>query len=173
MQTSVFLTSNSVEFPDDPQNFIDTKLTDSSEGTTLLVDGSSTTKTFTFEADENSNICISRVSFILVCDFLMIQKVKFGAIDELTNGIVLKVTKYGTTTTLKTIKRTEDLLSFPNLDSVLDRNGNKDFLRFHYGFGKGLILRKNTTDKIELDIKDDLTSSKFQYFEANVFGVKE
>lgn len=136
----------------------------------LLVDGSSTAKTFAFNAITDQDLLLMDLIYTLVGSNLKFGVENFGNKSALTNGIKLGITDYNGAHDLFAAKINEEMLLMGSwFFQILD----KDILQIHYHINGAWRLRKNTSDKITLTIQDDLDNNCLSYFTCFVKAVKE
>lgn len=164
-------TLNSI--PSNPSLIIANKLLNTGSSN-LLVDGSSSSKIFKYEADASKDIKLTELRLVLVACSLDFIGTHFGAISTLTNGVRIEVKSNGIITTLATLKLNEDFLSFHSTGAIfINESGPKDVIAAGYLLGGAVVLKAGTDDYLGIVIQDNLTSSSFAYFQATGYGVKE
>jgi hypothetical protein len=75
-------------------------------------------------------------------------------------------------TTISTVKRNEDLLLLAG-GSIPFSSKNTDVLVAIFGLGGAITLTKDTTDRVQVTIQDNITDSSYHYLQCAVFGSKE
>lgn len=138
----------------------------------LRVDGSTTPVSFTFNADPTYNLDLIGFTFVIVANSLTFGRDKFASFSALTNGIDVKVTAGGSTGTLYKLYQNECFLHAASIGGFNLLIANKDVIQSSIVFGGSIRLVKNTSDKIEIIINDDL-SARIDYFKCSVKAVKE
>lgn len=143
--------------------------------TNLNVDGSSTPVIAKIEANSNYDIYITSIT--LKISDSSVSNSKFGALAELTNGISLTLTESEVSTSLllnaKTIGQTIGELPNAYKTLLVSYSGNNDLITITSDFSTitnpaGLRIGRGNTDKLELQVNDDLTG--LISLEVVVFG---
>ena len=161
-------------FPSDPGLIFLQKLATVGNNESLLVNGSSTPVDFLLNSDAVYDFRISEVRFVFVTDSFLINGVSFGPLGMLTNGILLDVLKNGTTSEIFTVKQNEDFLSmYSPGGTTVKVTTYKDYVVAGVYFGGALVISKNTTDRIRVRVRDNLTDNQLRYLTVTVHGVKE
>lgn len=163
-----------VTLPSNPGLWFSTKLQTISSATSLLVNGSVTPVSFKLNADVSYNLRISEIRFVFVSDSFLIDGSSFGPISGLTNGILLEANYNSVLSTIINIKQNEDFLAmYSPGGTIIEVSTVKDFVIAGLYVGGALVLRKGTTDYINVRIRDNLTDAKMRYLTVTVHGVKE
>lgn len=138
----------------------------------MLVDGS--TVNVDFEAGPTVTDEIWSVRELLLtfaADDFSFDGDSFGPLTALINGVSVKVVKDSVTTEVFVVKQNEDFLRVPGRTPLVNNTGPKDILGAGLAF-QGLVLSESASDKIQITVRDNLTSVKLQYFTATLFAVK-
>lgn len=136
----------------------------------LLVDGSGTPVTFSYEADATYDISIQEIHFTLASNSITFGSDYFGATSgPLTNGVLIEVDTEAGTTVLYTLKQNESFVNFASPGGFQWIVSSKDLLSSAYVIGGGLVLRGGTTDKVRVVVRDDIDSAGV-YFKCFVKG---
>lgn len=135
------------------------RLEDSGGSSDMVVDGSSTPVSYTFDANPSVDLVVVDLVIAFVPNVLKFKGSTFGAMPELTNGLEVSVTTGGSKRVLGNIKLSEDWL-FMGGDCLIETGlGENDLLRLTIPFAGELTLKAGTSDKIEAIVRDDITSS--------------
>lgn len=156
--------------PPDPAALSLGFLEKSGGGESMLVDGS-TPVAFSFTATTVS-VSLYELLLVFTADDFNFDGASFGPNLPLTNGLKVQLTLDSTTTVLFTIKQNEDFLRVPGRLPLVNNTGPKDVLGAALQFGGGIILDHTTSDKIEVIVQDDMTSTKLKYLTGTLFGVE-
>lgn len=148
----------------------------------LNIDGSVTEQYFSVNAKQEYDVHIMRL-ILYLADSTVVHN-KFGAIDELVNGVDLIVQESGNITyILSEVKQFSDALIQTGIEApfgdsatafeltaINDANHDAWVLPFTLAdyVPNGVRLGYGSTDKIEIRIKDDLTG--LTYFKVRVMG---
>jgi hypothetical protein len=131
---------------------------------------------FTVDSDPVYDLLLTEVRLVFVALSFDFSGASFGSGgSELTNGVLIEVTSDGITTELGNLKVNEDVLLLPvRSDVILGQGGNEDVMALSIDLGGVVALRANTSDKVKVTIRDDLTvgSRQIAYFEFSAFGIK-
>lgn len=177
LQTQALLAPGSTvnigtSIPADPANLTIEFLENASNSHDMLVDGSSTPVEFFFAPPSGATIAIEALLFVFTADDFEFDGASFGPNTALTNGFDTKLTVDSVVTTLFTIKQNEDFLRIPGRVPVINNTGPKDLLSAAFVFGGLLKLNGTDSDKISVFISDNMTSVKFKYLTATVYGAE-
>lgn len=136
----------------------------------LLVDGSVTPVTFTYDADPTYDISIQEIKFTLVSNSVTFGSNYFGATSgPLPNGTIVKVTHDSVDTVLYVLNQNESFVNFASPGGFQWIVSSKDMMSAAYVIGGGLKLRAGTTDKVSVIVQDDIDSCGV-YFRCFVKG---
>lgn len=143
----------------------------------LAVNGSGSTVTFNVLAESGggaADIVIQELKFVAFDgdidyeDFL-------GLNNPLTNGVLISITSEGSTFSFPAIKSTADFSAHftygPGADFGVTFTSPSDFMVAKFSPSNPFILKKDTTDKIQILIRDNLTT--VNYFEFISFGFRD
>lgn len=158
--------------PADPANLVIAFLENSSSHD-MLVDGSTTPVTFEYAPVAGKVISVESLLFVFAADDFEFDGMSFGPNLAMTTGIETKLIIDSSTTLLFTIKQNEDFLRIPGRVPVINNTGPKDLLSATFGFGGLIKLHGDDSDKIQVVINDDLTSTKYKYLTATIYGTEE
>jgi hypothetical protein len=163
-----------VTLPSNPGLWFSTKLKTIANATSLLVNGSVTPVDFKLNADVSYDLRISEIRFVFVSDSFLIDGSSFGPITGLTNVILMEVNYNSVLSSIMTIKQNEDFLAmYSPSGTKVEVTTVKDFVVAGLYVGGALMLRKGTTDYINVKVRDKLTDAKMRYLTVTVHGVKE
>lgn len=138
----------------------------------LLVNGSGTPVAFTY-GPSTGTVSIEEVRIVFAADDFDFDGSKFGPNSALTNGVLFETVIDSVATPIFTIFQNEDFPRIPGRPPLINNTGPKDVLVASFGFGGLLKLDSATSDVIRVTVRDNLTSVKFKYFTATIFGAKE
>jgi len=138
----------------------------------LLVDGSSTPVSFSYNADASKDIALNAITIALVSNTLSFGAENLGAVNALTNGVEISIDQGGNSGVLAIIKQNEDFLHVATPGGFQLLFANKDVISAIISLGGGVVLEAGSSDKVTVKIQDDLSSAG-DYFRASVQGVKE
>lgn len=159
--------------PSDPTLIVANKLTNGGSAN-LLVDGSSVSVDFKYDADATKDIKLSEVRLVFVANSIDFRGTRFGARPELTNGVEIKVKSNGVETTLATLTLNEDFLAFHSPNQIfMEQSGSNDAIAVGYLIGGAIELKAGTDDYLGITIQDDLTHGSYKYFQATGYGIKD
>jgi len=177
LQTQALLAPGSIvnigtSIPADPANLTIEFLEDSGGSEDMLVDGSVTPVEFSYSPAAGIVIAVESVLVVFTSDDFEFDGASFGPNAALTNGFDFKLTIDASTTTLFTIKQNEDFLRVPGRIPVINNTGPKDLLSAAFVFGGLIKLDGTEGDEISVVVNDDMTSVKFKYLTATVYGAE-
>jgi len=140
----------------------------------MLVNGSVTPVTFSFDADPTNDIVLT--NFVLCMSALSVDLdgSSWGAGTDLANGILVQATvNNGVSINIGLFQRNEDFRRL--LDTDIAQGGITDNIVGVISFGGRMILKAGTADKVEVIIQDNLTlpARNLDYLTATVYGLKE
>jgi len=164
------VTTIGTDIPSDPTQLV-LQFCENGGSEDLLVDGSTPVN---FERGPTTTDEIWSVRELLLAfaaDDFDFDGVSFGPIAALTTGVSIRVVKNSVTTEVFNVKQNEDFLRLPGRQPLVNNTGPKDVLGAALSF-QGLVLDQSTGDKIQVAVRDNLTSVKLQYFTATLFAVK-
>lgn len=143
-------------------------MTNSSGGTGLNVNGSTTAVSFKINAGSDRQISVYQLRVIFNAAQMQIETNeirRFGpaaAAPGLTNGLIFRTTQSGVVTNIfvEVVKNIGDFLNYS--DSYLNlkdsiANGT-DLLIFTFDFVEPIALEAQSTDSLEMVVQDDLTT---------------
>ena len=165
------VTTIGTDIPSDPAGLV-LEFCKNGGSESLLVDGSTVPVNFESGptiADEVWSVRELLLTF--AADDFNFDGDSFGPNVLLTNGTSIRVVKDSVTTEVFVVKQNEDFLRVPGRTPLVNNTGPKDILGAALSF-QGLVLNQADGDKIQVTIRDNLTSVKFQYFTATLFAVK-
>jgi hypothetical protein len=139
----------------------------------LAVNGSLTPVEFVFNADATNDISLNEVRFVLVANTVKIDGASFGPSSTLPNGVLLEIRSDSNTTSVATVKKTEDFLSsYSPGGTTLDRSGSTDLIVAGFYFGGAAKLKAGTGDFVKVTIRDDLSAGTYKHLTCTVHGTK-
>jgi hypothetical protein len=165
------VTTIGTDVPSEPSDLV---LTFCKNGSSedLRVDGSSTPVNFEAGPTVTDEIwSVRELLLTFAADDFNFDGDSFGPITKLTNGVSIRVVKDSVTTEVFVVKQNEDFLRVPGRTPLVNNTGPKDILGAGLSF-QGLVLNQADGDKIQVTVRDNLTSVKLQYFTATLFAVK-
>jgi hypothetical protein len=153
---------------------VNERLTDSGGSPDMVVDGSGTPVSFTFDADPTDDLALLVLRIVFVPNVIKFKASTFGALSALTNGVEVSVTSSGVKTVLGVIKLSEDFLFLGDaaIETGLSEN---DLLVLAVQFGGLVRLVAGSGDKVEIVIRDDVVSegaNSTKYFQATAIARK-
>ena len=143
----------------------------------MVVNGSVTPVAFSYTAHAHAHdIVLSGLRLVISAAFLDFNGNTFGkAGNELVNGVEIKITANNGAfvTTLANLTLNEDFLRL--LEFSISQAGTTDVMAATLPFGGRVVLVGNSSDKIEVVIKDNLTTGLrgITYLTATAYGVEE
>jgi hypothetical protein len=140
----------------------------------LQVDGATTPVIFTFDADATDDIILTHLVLCMSAMAVDLDGGSFASGNALTNGLLVQATvNDGTAVAIGTFKQNEDFRRL--LDTDLAQGGTRDNMTGVISFGGRMILKGGTSDKVEVIVRDDLTTPSLglEYLTATVYGLKE
>lgn len=138
--------------------------------TDLRVDGSSTPVSFIMNPDPTYDIYINTITLVIVANALTFGSDKFAGLSALTNGVEVSVTTEGTKKVIFNITKNECFSHMATPGGFDLTITNKDVIRSTFAFNGAAKLEADSSDKLELIIRDDL-SGGINYFAACAKGV--
>ena len=142
----------------------------------MNVNGSVTPVNFDYNADPTNNILITSLRLVMTSGNVDFNGSNFGkGGGALTNGIsVTAVVNGGTSITLASLKKNEDLLRLQGR-ALTEFGGVNDVIQVSIEFSGRVLLEGGTSDRVRVIISDDLTSAArdIKYLTATFFGVRE
>jgi len=136
----------------------------------LLVNGSTTPVAFTYDADLDHDIALQEIRFTLASNSITFGNDYFGATSgPLPNGLLVQATTVEGTVTVETIYQNEDFVNFSSPGGFNWVVSSKDLMTSAYLIGGGLVLRANTSDKITVTVRDNISSAGI-YFRCFIKG---
>lgn len=139
----------------------------------LRVNGSGTPVVFTYAADSTVDTRIISINFMLVASSIKFDGDSFGPISALTNGVEVKITAESQTAIIHEFFITEHIREFASSGGFDYFVAANDAVGSLLDVGGSLTLVAGSADKIEVTIRDKLTSKKIKYFACFVKGIKE
>lgn len=179
LQTQALLAPGSTvnigtSIPANPANLVITLLEKSGGGSDMLVDGSTAAVEFFYQAAAGKTIAIEALLFVFTADDFEFDGASFGPNTALANGFETRITiSPSAETAIFNIKQNEDFLRVPGRVPVVNNTGPKDLLSAAFSFGGLVKLDGDSSDKISVYIRDDMTSVKFKYLTATLYGAEE
>lgn len=175
LQTQALLAPGSTvnigtSIPADPAN-LEIAFLENGGSHDMLVDGT-TPVNFTYSPDTGKTIAVESVLFVFTADDFEFDGSSFGPNSALANGFDFKLDIDGTVTTIFTIKQNEDFLRIPGRVPVINNTGPKDLLSAAFVFGGLVKLSQADGDQLIVTINDDMTSVKYKYLTATVYGAE-
>lgn len=153
-----------------PSNIKNEFVKDGGSSDDLLVDGSSTPVTFTYDADGTHDISLQEVKFVLASNSVTFGTGYFGATSgPLTNGLKVEVTSGGETGVVALLKQNEDFVHFASPGGFEWVVSSKDMMSALWLVGGGLKLYAGTADNVKITVQDDIDSAGV-YFKCFVKG---
>lgn len=126
----------------------------------LLVDGSVTPVVFEYTSDPTHDIALQEIKFTMASNSVTFGTNYFGAISgPLTTGLLVEVVVASGSITLYNLTQNESFVNFASPGGFDWIPSSKDMMTAGYIMGGGLILRANTTDKVRVTVRDNLTSA--------------
>lgn len=138
----------------------------------LLVNGSGTPVVFEYQPSTGVVMAIQNLLVVFTADDFTFDGSSFGPNSSLTNGVKVEIDVGGTVTEIFNIKQNEDFLRVPGRLPLVNNTGPKDVLGVSFEFGGLVKLDEAADDKIIITVRDNLTSTKFKYFTATVYGAE-
>jgi hypothetical protein len=136
----------------------------------LLANGSVTPVVYTYEANVSSDISIQELKFVLVANSVAFGTNAFGAVaGPLANGLLVEIVASGNTGTIYNLLQNESFVNFASPGGFEWVVSSKDMMSSTYLIGGGLKLIHNTTDRIRVTVRDNLTAAGV-YFKCFVKG---
>jgi len=139
----------------------------------LVTNGSVTPQVYTYPADATYDISIQEIKFTLAANSITFGSNYFGAISgPLTNGVLVEAVVESGTVTLYNLLQNESFVNFASPGGFEWVVSSKDMVTANYLIGGGLKLRANTSDKIQVTVRDNLQTplSVGNYFKCFVKG---
>jgi hypothetical protein len=176
LQTQALLAPGSTvnigtSIPADPANLTIEFLENGDED--MLVDGSVTPVEFSYAPASGVVIAIESLLVVFTADDFEFNGVSFGPNTGMTNGISFRLTvSPSSEVEIFNIKINEDFLRVPGRVPIVNNTGPKDLLSSVFSFGGLIKLNGTNGDKISAYVRDDLTSVKFKYLTATVYGAE-
>lgn len=140
----------------------------------LLVNGSVTPVVFSVSADAYQDIVLNELRFVFSTDDMTFNGASFGPNIALTNGILVELTvNSGQSAELINVQINEDFLRFvgsQGINVLLNNTGPKDIYSGNFALGGSMILAAGSGDIVKVTIRDNLTSVKFHYLTATLYG---
>lgn len=136
----------------------------------LLVDGSTTPVAFEYSSDPTHDIALQEIRFTMAANSITFGTDYFGSkAGPLTTGTLVEVVVASGTVTLYNLKQNEDFVNFSSPGGFEWVVSSKDMMTSDYVIGGGLVLRANSTDKVRVTVRDNLTAAGI-YFKAFIKG---
>lgn len=149
----------------------------------MKVDGSTTSRVFSYNADATHDIVICEMRFIISAASFNWSGAGFGksASGILTNGLLIDmIVNNGESIQLSNVKINEDLLrtfgELPLIESVSLTSVIVSSFRFGTGpGGTAMVLKAGTSDKVRVTVRDNLTNGDLgiNYISATFYGTRE
>lgn len=156
--------------PPNPESIKNEFVEESGGGTSLLVDGSTTSVVFTYDADPSNDISLQELGFVMASNSVKFGTDDFGRIGgPLTNGLLIEITSDGNTGTLGVLKQNEDFVHFASPGGFEWVVSSKDMMSSVYLIGGGLKLKAGTGDNVKVTVRDDIDACA-RYFKCFVKG---
>ena len=143
-------------------------LVNSAGGDSLAVDGSTTPVEFSLTQQVGKVLFITNIRIVLHSTYMELQTNDFrrfgtaAVAPGLTNGILLYVEQSGVQTNLfiDPIQTIGDFMDYADdfTNFVNAISSQSDFLSFDFNFDTPVVLVPGSTDKIEMVVRDNLTS---------------
>jgi hypothetical protein len=160
------------DIPADPGDFVLVHCEESGGDHVMLVDGSTTPVNFEAGPTVTDEIwSIRELLLTFTADDFEFDGGSFGPNTALTNGISIRIIKDSVATEVFVVKQNEDFLRVPGRTPLVNNTGPKDVLGAALSF-QGLVLHQADGDKVQVTVRDDLTSVKLKYLTATLFAVK-
>lgn len=136
----------------------------------LLVDGSTTPVVFEYTSDPTHDIALQEIRFTMAANSITFGTDYFGSKSgPLTTGTLVEVVVASGAVALYNLKQNEDFVNFSSPGGFEWVVSSKDMMTSDYVIGGGLVLRANSTDKVRVTVRDNLTAAGI-YFKAFVKG---
>lgn len=159
------------DIPSDPTAFVLTFL-ENGGSENMRVDGEITPVIFSNGPSGANEIwSIRELLLTFAADDFEFDGTSFGSLVALTNGFSVEITKNSVETEIFRVRQNEDFLRVPGRTPLVNNTGPKDILGAALSF-QGLVLNGQTSDTVQVSIRDDLTSTKLKYLTATLFAVK-
>lgn len=158
--------------PSDPANLVIEFLKEPGGSESMLVNGGGTAVNFTYAPAAGESISVSDVLVVFTADDFTFDGGSFGPNAPLTNGVLFQIYADGATTDLFIIHQNEDFLRIPGRIPVINNTGPKDLLSAAFAFGGLIKLHGDDGDYVRMIVRDNLTSTKFKYFTATLYGAE-
>ena len=136
----------------------------------LRVDGSTTPVVFTYDADPIHDIALQEIRFTMAANSITFGTGYFGSVSgPLSQGVLVEVLVASGTTELYSLVQNESFVNFSSPGGFEWVVSSKDMMTSCYVIGGGLVLRANSTDKVRVTVRDNLSSCG-TYFRCFVKG---
>jgi len=136
----------------------------------LLVDGSTTPVVFEYTSDTTHAIALQEIRFTIAANSITFGTDYFGSrAGPLTSGLLVEVLVESGTIVLYNLVQNESFVNFSSPGGFEWVVSSKDMMTSNYVIGGGLALRPNTTDKVRVTVRDNLSSAGI-YFKCFVKG---
>lgn len=176
LQTQALLAPGSTvnigtSIPADPANLIIEFLKTTGGSNSMLVDGTTPVE-FKYQPAAGKTIAVDSVLLAFSTDDMYFDGLSFGPNVGMTNGILLELTVSSVSTEIFTIQINEDFLRVPGRIPMINNTGPKDVVSAAFSFGGLIRIVGDNSDHISVVVRDDLTSVKFKYLTATIYGAE-
>jgi hypothetical protein len=144
-----------------------------SSGSSMLVDGSTTQISYSFSASATKTRYINKIAFIAIATDLQMNGTAFMKNNStLTNGVKVDITASGVPAQLFNMKVSTDFLAIGNIES-LNQVDVESICVFGFEMGGNVVLQAGSTDRINVIIRDDLTTTGNRVLKAYARGYEQ
>lgn len=158
------------DIPSNPDAFV-LEFCENGGSENMLVDGSTPVNFDSGPTITDEIWSIRELLLTFAADDFAFDGISFGPNSALSTGISIKVVKDSVATEVFVVKQNEDFLRVPGRTPLVNNTGPKDVLGAALSF-QGLVLNEVDGDKVQVTVRDNLTSVKFKYLTATLFAVK-
>lgn len=159
----------------DPTLIFRQKMMNGGGSSNMRVNGLVTPVVFQVLADPSVDILLSELRFVFSATAIVFDGAQFGqSFGTLPNGILAEIlVNNGQPATLSNIQVNEHFLEFATVTGInvhTEFSGTNDVLVASYSLAGSMKLKANTTDKVKITIRDNITAVQFKYLQATVYG---
>jgi len=136
----------------------------------MLVNGSGTPVAFTYAPGAGTVVAVESLQLVFAADDFEFDGSSFGPNSALSNGIKVETDVGGSVVEIFNITQNEDFLRIPGRPPIVNNTGPKDILAASFAFGSLARLDGDDSDQMIVTVRDNLTSVKFKYLTATIYG---